>query len=196
MVGKRSIHGRGPKSIRKRNARSRCRLQVGAHHAQALGTPRGASGTRWPRQHRHFACSSPLSPPMGLSRAENPLLPAPSCTTQAYLGSSYSAPRLFAGKPILPRTTSEPWTSTCAASPNSSCSRSSTRFQRPCVWNRDKQWVPLWDNVQHTAERVLTNQGGFRRNRNPISWARWFSSNSQDRLVPCHDVSSWMDSSA
>ena len=34
------------------------------------------------------------------------------------------------------------------------------RFQRPYVWNRDRQWVPLWDDVQHTAERVLTAQGG------------------------------------
>ena len=29
------------------------------------------------------------------------------------------------------------------------------RFQRPYVWNRDRQWVPLWVDVQHTAERIL-----------------------------------------
>ena len=34
------------------------------------------------------------------------------------------------------------------------------RFQRPYVWNRDRQWVPLWDDVQHTAERVLTARDG------------------------------------
>ena len=28
------------------------------------------------------------------------------------------------------------------------------RFQRPYVWNRDRQWVPLWVDVQHTAERI------------------------------------------
>ncbi|MDE2806309.1 MAG: DUF262 domain-containing protein [Gemmatimonadota bacterium] len=32
------------------------------------------------------------------------------------------------------------------------------RFQRPYVWTRDKQWVPLWDDVQHTAERILAAQ--------------------------------------
>lgn len=29
------------------------------------------------------------------------------------------------------------------------------RFQRPYVWKRDRQWVPLWVDVQHTAERIL-----------------------------------------
>lgn len=29
------------------------------------------------------------------------------------------------------------------------------RFQRPYVWNQDRQWVPLWVDVQHTAERIL-----------------------------------------
>ncbi len=34
------------------------------------------------------------------------------------------------------------------------------RFQRPYVWNRDRQWVPLWVDVQHTAERVLVAERG------------------------------------
>ena len=34
------------------------------------------------------------------------------------------------------------------------------RFQRPYVWSRDKQWVPLWDDVQHTAERILVARRG------------------------------------
>lgn len=29
------------------------------------------------------------------------------------------------------------------------------RFQRPYVWTRDKQWMPLWEDVQHMAERIL-----------------------------------------
>ena len=29
------------------------------------------------------------------------------------------------------------------------------RFQRPYVWSRDRQWVPLWVDVEHTADRVL-----------------------------------------
>ena len=34
------------------------------------------------------------------------------------------------------------------------------RFQRPYIWTRDKQWVPLWDDVQHTAERILAARRG------------------------------------
>ena len=34
------------------------------------------------------------------------------------------------------------------------------RFQRPYVWTRDKQWVPLWEDVQHTAEGILADQNG------------------------------------
>lgn len=29
------------------------------------------------------------------------------------------------------------------------------RFQRPYIWTRDKQWMPLWEDVKHTAERIL-----------------------------------------
>ncbi len=29
------------------------------------------------------------------------------------------------------------------------------RFQRPYVWSRDRQWMPLWDDVRRTAERIL-----------------------------------------
>lgn len=29
------------------------------------------------------------------------------------------------------------------------------RFQRPYVWSQDKQWMPLWDDVRDTAERIL-----------------------------------------
>jgi len=28
-------------------------------------------------------------------------------------------------------------------------------FQRPYVWNREDQWEPLWDDVQHAADRYL-----------------------------------------
>jgi hypothetical protein len=28
-------------------------------------------------------------------------------------------------------------------------------FQRPYVWNREEQWEPLWDDVQHAADRYL-----------------------------------------
>ena len=28
-------------------------------------------------------------------------------------------------------------------------------FQRPYVWNHEEQWGPLWEDVQHTAERYL-----------------------------------------
>lgn len=34
------------------------------------------------------------------------------------------------------------------------------RFQRPYVWTRDKQWTPLWEDVQHMAERVLAARRG------------------------------------
>ena len=34
------------------------------------------------------------------------------------------------------------------------------RFQRPYIWTQDKQWVPLWDDVQHTAERILAARRG------------------------------------
>ena len=34
------------------------------------------------------------------------------------------------------------------------------RFQRPYVWSRDRQWVPLWDDVQHTAERIMAARRG------------------------------------
>ena len=28
-------------------------------------------------------------------------------------------------------------------------------FQRQYVWDEDEQWEPLWEDVQHTAERYL-----------------------------------------
>ena len=28
-------------------------------------------------------------------------------------------------------------------------------FQRPYVWNQEKQWEPLWDDVRNAAERYL-----------------------------------------
>lgn len=34
------------------------------------------------------------------------------------------------------------------------------RFQRPYIWTQAKQWVPLWDDVQHTAERILAARRG------------------------------------
>ncbi len=34
------------------------------------------------------------------------------------------------------------------------------RFQRRYVWNREKQWTPLWEDVQHMAERVLAARRG------------------------------------
>lgn len=34
------------------------------------------------------------------------------------------------------------------------------RFQRPYVWTRDKQWMPLWEDVQHMAERILAARRG------------------------------------
>lgn len=29
-------------------------------------------------------------------------------------------------------------------------------FQRPYVWQQDKNWQPLWESVQHLAEKRLT----------------------------------------
>lgn len=31
-------------------------------------------------------------------------------------------------------------------------------FQRPYVWNREDQWEPLWDDVQHAADRFLAER--------------------------------------
>lgn len=31
-------------------------------------------------------------------------------------------------------------------------------FQRPYVWNKEKQWEPLWDDVRTVAERILENK--------------------------------------
>ena len=31
-------------------------------------------------------------------------------------------------------------------------------FQRPYVWEREKQWEPLWDDTRRIAERLLTGQ--------------------------------------
>ena len=31
-------------------------------------------------------------------------------------------------------------------------------FQRPYVWSREKQWEPLWRDVERVANRLLTNQ--------------------------------------
>ncbi len=31
-------------------------------------------------------------------------------------------------------------------------------FQRPYVWNREKQWEPLWEDVRKVAERLMSNQ--------------------------------------
>ena len=28
-------------------------------------------------------------------------------------------------------------------------------FQRPYAWNKADQWQPLWEDVQHAAERYL-----------------------------------------
>src|SRR5262249_46104239 len=33
-------------------------------------------------------------------------------------------------------------------------------FQRPYVWNEENQWDPLWNDVVHVADRVLTRPGG------------------------------------
>jgi hypothetical protein len=33
-------------------------------------------------------------------------------------------------------------------------------FQRPYVWNRDEQWEPLWDDIEHLADRVLSAEKG------------------------------------
>ena len=33
-------------------------------------------------------------------------------------------------------------------------------FQRPYVWERGRQWQPLWDDVVAVADRLLRNQGG------------------------------------
>ena len=109
--GVRRVHVRRHKSIQKRMLFHAAAFKLGLasawHSARPAGPPRGASGTRWPRQHRHLACLPPRSPPMGLSRAENPAphpVKAPSCTPPPRLDASCFAPRLFAGKPILPRT--------------------------------------------------------------------------------------------
>lgn len=34
------------------------------------------------------------------------------------------------------------------------------RFQRRYVWEEDSQWSPLWDDVQHAAERILEARRG------------------------------------
>lgn len=31
-------------------------------------------------------------------------------------------------------------------------------FQRPYVWTKDKQWVPLWEDISNKAEEVLSSQ--------------------------------------
>jgi hypothetical protein len=33
-------------------------------------------------------------------------------------------------------------------------------FQRPYVWKQEEQWVPLWDDILHLAERVLATERG------------------------------------
>ena len=81
--GMRRVHVRGQESIRKRMLIHAAALNLGLIMRKrfGFGTPRGlqglrggARGTRWPRQHHHFACFPPLSRQMGLSRAKNPLL--------------------------------------------------------------------------------------------------------------------------
>ena len=32
-------------------------------------------------------------------------------------------------------------------------------FQRPYVWSREEQWEPLWDDLSHLADRLVTADG-------------------------------------
>jgi len=67
-------------------------------------------------------------------------------------------------------------------------------FQRPYVWNRERQWEPLWEDVQRIADRLLDDQQAaephflgavvLQKQANPVgSLPTWSIVDGQQRLT-------------